>query len=106
LVGAAAAAVIATKEEPRPPVAPGDPTGDLVRTINELKDQISALDRERRALIGELDKRTISQRDVVELQRQLVTKDQQIQSLVQQVSVLQTGVASRGRREAAAPSQS
>ena len=106
LVGGAAAAVIATKDDVVAPGPGDDTTSVLIEKINELKLQITMLDKERRELILALEKLAVTQDDVVTLQRQLVDKDKQIQSLVQQVTVLQTGIAGRTVRAASTPSQS
>jgi hypothetical protein len=102
------AAIIATQDAP---AAVGPSTGDnvqwMIGQINALKAQISANEKERQTLLRELQRLAGNEHDVRALQDKLVEKDQQIQSLVRQVTVLQTGIAksARPQREPPMPSQ-
>ncbi len=107
VVGGVATAMIVTQEEPVP-LGPADGAGvqPFVDQINELKSNITAIDRERRTLISELERRAVTQDEVVMLRRQLADKDTQIQALVQQVTILQTQTGRLRRdRVTTAPSQ-
>ena len=87
LVGVAAAAAVYLRTDPPPKVAETDPgtTGELIKTINELKEEIKRLNHERTILI---DKLNHPPADIVELKRQLELKDGQIQSLIDKVDQL------------------
>ena len=91
VVGATTAAV-AVRKRPEPAETVPGTTGALVDTINKLKAEISALDKERRKLLVELEKRPTAV-DVAELRKQLRVKDEEIQQLVAKVGVLTAPLA-------------
>jgi serine/threonine protein kinase len=103
LMGVAAAAVFARKDAPTQ-MMPLDDRGvqPFIDQINALKDQISMIEKQRSALLRALDQRATSARDLEDLKQKLTEKDKQIQSLVEQVTVLQT----RGKPVKVVPSQS
>lgn len=99
LLGAAAAAMVyINKEPPRakaPEPAPGV-TEELVKTINQLKDEI----KKRDVLINQLRNPPA---DVVTLQQQLEEKDEQIKQLVTKITVLSAAQAIPARPVAKLP---
>jgi len=86
LVTGAAAAVVAQKD-PAPENMPPNDRDLLFEEMNALKVQINQLDKERRALIKELEQRSV---DLPRLEKALAEKDEQIQSLVRKVTELET----------------
>ncbi len=88
LLGVAAAAVMYTRKDPpaKPPETDSGTTGQLIQTINELKDEISRLNRERTILIEKLSKPPA---DVDQLRHELADKDTRIANLIDEVDKLQ-----------------
>ncbi len=87
-LGAAAATIMYAQKEPArtpPPEADPGTTGELIKTINALKDEIRQLNAERTVLINKLNNPPA---DVTELRRQLEQKDAQIQQLITKVTAL------------------
>ena len=104
LVGLATAAVFARKEPP-PQMMPLDDRGvqPLIDKINELKTRVDELERQRKELMIELQKRTIDKQKIDQLQRDIDEKDTQIKSLVKEIGDLQS--QAQGRTAKLPPSQ-